>query len=39
MQQTIRGALHLMVNLARVCFALVAWLLVASVVTKYSWPD
>lgn len=34
MQQTMRGALHLVVNLARICFALVAWLLVASVVTQ-----
>src|SRR5690242_12818131 len=34
MQQAARNALHLLVMLARVCFALVAWLLVASVVTQ-----
>jgi hypothetical protein len=34
MQQTARGALHLVVILARVCFALVAWLRAALVVTQ-----
>lgn len=34
MQPTMRGALRVVVNLARVCFALTAWLLVALVLTQ-----